>query len=132
MRKIHKGRGFLILVEEDLQRLLVFMHGKMQEGVDASTPRRELRTASTPERREDDKARVRWSFPQDAWEIHYTDEDGKRHRSVKGFSVPRKDLSGRMFSKSEYQELRNSALDRARKAWNQLDKTTETRYVIPA
>ena len=66
VRKIDRGRGFLVPVEEDLERLLNFMHGKLAEEVDAPTPRRELRSASTPERKVEDKARVTWSFAQDA------------------------------------------------------------------
>ena len=132
MRKIDRGRGFLVPVEGDLARLLTFMHGKVTEGVEASTPRRELRSASTPERKVEDKARVTWSFAQDAWEIHYLDENGKKHRSVKGLSVPRKDACGNMLPEPEYREVRANALVRARKAWNQLDQSQEPRYDVDA
>ena len=130
VRRIDKGRGLLIPVEEDLPRLLQHMLTKLQDTAGVSAPRRELR--GPVERTADDKARVRWSFQSDAWEVCYTDETGKKRRTVKGFSVSRTDVDDKALSGAAYTELRERVLQKARKAWNTWDHSSEPRYDLAA
>ena len=129
VRKIGKGKGFFIRVEDDLVQLLHLMQRKLENGFVVPPPRRELRI-STPERKAQDTARVRWIFHLDAWEVYYTDEDGKKHRTVKGLTVPRADVDGNMLSTKAYGEMRARILDKARKLWNAMDKSDASRIVV--
>ena len=129
VRKIEKGRGFLIPVEDDLEQLLLHLEKKVKEGGSAQRSRRELRPG-TPERTCADKAKIRWSFGTDSWEICYTDEEGKKHRKVAGFNVPRSDVDGKMLSADEYKQMRLRVLQRARRQWNSLDKSSDARFEL--
>ena len=125
VRRIEKGRGFLVPVERDLPNLLVYMQKQLEDGSALSQKRRELHGMD-----QDDKARIRWQFALDSWEIIYVDELGKKHRSIKGFHVSRTNAEGNMLSAEAYSVVREKMLQKARKMWSAMDQSTEARYML--
>ena len=58
----------------------------------------------------------------------YEDEEGKMHRTTKGLKVPRQDDRGQLIAPAAFTAKRHQVLRKARALWNELDKTTTTRY----
>jgi hypothetical protein len=62
------------------------------------------------------------------WAIHYVEKDGQLKSITKGYTVPRADFDGRMFTAVEYAIRRQAVLLRARACWDITDCSTGKRY----
>ena len=64
------------------------------------------------------------------YEVLYTNEDGTNKRSVKGLKVSSCDKKGKPLAPADYTEQMRQTYRTAQSLWNELDKSTEQRFII--
>ena len=77
-----------------------------------------------------DKGRVRWDAGSRSWTVLYRDDRGARRSTRRNLSVDVEDLAGEPKSQEEFAAARRCVLRRARKLWNEMDKSSEERFAI--
>jgi hypothetical protein len=145
---LHKGPGIQILAEADnIVKIFDYLKKNFQtllaESRKSSSMRKEqmklepnvLDRATPLECRRNptianrtDTNKIRFSMKTNSYIVCYMDELGAPHTSSKGFEVARADHFGRILGVCEYKKLKSAILQKARKAWNDVDKTDKPRY----
>jgi len=75
-----------------------------------------------------DENRVTFCFRRHAWKVAYRDKAGDLHTPTKGWEVPRVDHCNMPLDPIVYQAAKSKMLEKARAAWNDLDKSDKARY----
>ena len=79
-----------------------------------------------------DAGRIMWRpltvSTQPAWTIVYHNADGEKKETRSGLQVPLKSLCGTELSGRDFHEAAVQVLNKARKLWNELDRTDKDRY----
>lgn len=130
---LRRGRGRRIMIPlegEDLPRLLSVLHGMVDLGPDLPvTPFRKRPSGSDLASDPMDAGRIRWNDRLASWLVRFQDEKGNRRQVTKGLAPPTTGLSGDDLPDSEAAELRQAFLVRARRRWNELDRSKAPRYI---
>ena len=75
-----------------------------------------------------DSTRIRYCQNRATFIVRYKDVKGSVHSVCKGLAVTRVDHLGEKLSPCMYRAAKGAALCRARKVWNELDKSGKERY----
>jgi hypothetical protein len=133
-RRRQKGPGMLVAVQgPGLTSILQYMYVKLQAGDAIAISQKRVvdgeRMRARAALNDVDKGRINWSFRAvPGWAIHYVEKDGQLKSITKGYTVPRADFDGRMFTAVEYAIRRQAVLLRARACWDITDCSTGKRY----
>jgi len=77
-----------------------------------------------------DKGKIFWIFGRRCWSIKYQGEDGKLSRLSAGLVPPNKDFADNPLSAEAFLVAKYQSLQKARKKWNELDKSGTERLSI--
>ena len=124
-------RGVLIPIDgESLLHVVKYLRELVLRGglPERGEQRAAARAAVHSERETQDRGKVIWLFGQNSFLITYRDSQGKAHQTCKDLKVNREDHLGRTLAITQFKEAKDTMLLKARKLWNELDKSDAARY----
>ena len=79
---------------------------------------------------EAEQGKICWNFSRRCWQVSHLGEDGLVHRVTKDLSPPSKNFAGDALSPKEFAQAKLQFLQKARRSWNELDKSGEARFEV--